>query len=404
MGVMINGMMPLRTYAPFIELLRTMERPLSGILAGALITALVQSSAATIGIAFTLAAKGLLSLEGGILIALGANIGTCTTALLAALGKPPEALRAAVVHLAFNVLGVLLWLPMLSVLVALAVWVSPASEGLESAARMTAEAPRQIANANTLFNVINTIVFIGFTGLFARLAEWIVPTRAAPARVLIAPQFLDEAALVIPLVALQRVRLELGRAGAIAVGMLEEIGLALRDRDAARSEAIARRDEQVDLLEEYILGYLGRIRQQSLTEAESLEHQHLMTAAINVESLADVVETNLVALVQKVGERPLPRDEVTPFMEGLYQTVCRAASLAIQAVRDNDHSAATDALALEATVQGQAQVLAEAEAGRLGGRDDEFLRLVRLRMEASDDFQRIYDLTRRIAKAVFPTG
>jgi phosphate:Na+ symporter len=109
--VMSDGMKPLRSYEPFLELLRTIERPLLGVLTGALFTALVQSSAATVGIAIAMAAQGLLSLQGGITLALGANIGTCATALLAALGKPPEAQRAAVVHLSFNVLGVLVWLP-----------------------------------------------------------------------------------------------------------------------------------------------------------------------------------------------------------------------------------------------------------------------------------------------------
>jgi phosphate:Na+ symporter len=404
MGLMSDSMKPLRAYAPFIQLLQTIERPLGGILAGAFFTALVQSSAATIGIAIALAAEGLLSLQGGILLALGANIGTCGTALLAAIGKPTEAVRAAVVHLSFNVLGVLLWLPMLRVLEALAVWMSPASEGLETAARMAVEVPRQIANANTLFNVFNTVVFIGFTGLFARLAERLVPERTEPTGVLIKPKFLNEAALEIPSLALQRVRLEFGRVGVIAVSMLEEIGLALRDRDLARCEEIVRRDEQVDLLEASILEYLARIRQRTLTEEESLEHQHLMTAIVNLENLAGVVETNLVGLVRKVGERPLPRDELAPFIEGLYQTICRAAKLAVQAVQDNDQNVADNVLAFETTVRDQVRLLAEAEATRLGGRDSDLLRLTRLRMEAAGNFQRIYDLSCRIAKTVVPTS
>lgn len=402
MGVMSQGMAPLRTYPPFIAVLEGMERPLGGVLAGALFTALIQSSAATVGIAIALAAEGLLSLEGGILLALGANIGTCMTALLASLGKPVEARRAAVVHLTFNVLGVAIWLPLLPVLARLAVRLSPVSDAVEPAVRMAAEVPRQIANANTLFNVINTGLFIGFTGAFARAAERLVPARALPPQVLIAPAYLDDAALALPALALQRVRLELGRVGDIAGEMLADIGPALQTRDLARCEAIARRDDEIDVLEAALLAYLGRIRQQALTEAESREQEGLMTAIVHLERLADVVETNLVGLVRKAGEQPLPPDAIAPLVAELYGTVCGAVRRAVQAVRDADQHAAADVLALRATVDDQAHRLAEEQAGRLRGSEDTVLRLARLRLAAANDFQTIYDLARRLAQTVLP--
>ncbi len=114
MGLMSEAMKPLRSYEPFLEILASMENPLLGILAGAVFTALVQSSAATVGIAIAMASEGLLALPAGIALAMGANIGTCATALLAALGKPVEAIRTAVVHITFNIAGVLIWLPFLS--------------------------------------------------------------------------------------------------------------------------------------------------------------------------------------------------------------------------------------------------------------------------------------------------
>ena len=109
MGLMSEGMKPLRSYEPFLDILASMENPLLGILAGAVFTGLVQSSAATVGIAIAMASEGLLTLPAGVALALGANIGTCVTALLAALGKPAEAVRAAVVHISFNIVGVLIW-------------------------------------------------------------------------------------------------------------------------------------------------------------------------------------------------------------------------------------------------------------------------------------------------------
>ena len=177
MGIMSEGMNPLRNYEPFTNILAQMERPLLGILAGALFTGLVQSSAATVGIAIAMATEGLLTLPAGIALALGANIGTCVTALLASMGKPTEAVRAAVVHVSFNVLGVLVWLPFIPLLGDMAAAISPEATGLEGGAKLAAEVPRQIANANTLFNVANTLLFIGFTTWFARLAVRLVLSR-----------------------------------------------------------------------------------------------------------------------------------------------------------------------------------------------------------------------------------
>ena len=108
MGVMGDAMLPLRSYQPFLDLMVRMENPLLGILVGAVFTGLVQSSAATTGIAIVMASAGLISLPAGIALAFGSNIGTCVTAILAALGKPVEAVRAAMVHISFNIAGVLL--------------------------------------------------------------------------------------------------------------------------------------------------------------------------------------------------------------------------------------------------------------------------------------------------------
>lgn len=108
MGVMSDAMLPLRAYPPFFDVLTSITHPLAAVIVGAVFTAVIQSSAATTGIVIVLAGQGLLSLETAIAAALGANIGTCATAGLAVIGKPREAVRAAVVHILFNTAGVLL--------------------------------------------------------------------------------------------------------------------------------------------------------------------------------------------------------------------------------------------------------------------------------------------------------
>lgn len=171
MSVMSDAMSPLRSYQPFLDLMKTMENPFVGILVAAAFTGLVQSSSATTGIVIVMASQGFITLPTGIALAFGANIGTCVTALLASIGKPREAVRAALVHVLFNVAGVLVWLGFIDQLAAFVQSISPADPSLSGAERLAAEAPRQIANAHTIFNVANTLIFIWFTGQHARLVE-----------------------------------------------------------------------------------------------------------------------------------------------------------------------------------------------------------------------------------------
>ncbi len=405
MGLMSSAMVPLRSYEPFLAVLEGLENPLAGILAGAVFTAVVQSSAATVGIAIAMASEGLLALPAGIALALGANIGTAvTTALMGILSsKSVDAVRASVVHVAFNVVGVLIWLPLIWLLVDIAVAISPASPELAGSERAAAEVPRQIANANTFFNVINTLLFIGFTGWFARLAQWVVPDRPPKEGLIIEPEFLDPAALAAPPMALQQVRLELGRVGEITLGMMQDLGPALRDRDAERLDNIVRRDDQVDILEAEILGYLGKIRQGMLSERESLELQGLLTAADNLENLADVIETDIAALARKAADLTSASGEETRRLLGdLYLTVLKAVELTVKAIRDDDQKAAESVLMLKDDVRRQSEALLAHKVERLTAADPEYVQLVRLEMSFVDQMRRIYTLAKRIAKVPLP--
>lgn len=405
MGLMTVAMTPLRNYEPFLEILKALENPMAGILAGAAFTAIVQSSAATVGIAIAMASEGLLALPAGIALALGANIGTAaTTALMGILSaKSTDAVRASAVHVMFNVLGTLIWLPFIWLLVDMAVWISPSSPEFEGMARAAAEVPRQIANANTLFNVINTLLFIGFTGWFAKLAERIVPERKPAEGIIIEPKFLDEGVLRAPSVALQQVRLELGRVGAITLSMLQDIVPALRDGDRDRLDDIARRNDQVDILDQDILNYLGKVRGGTLTEQESLEFQGLMMASDNLESLADVVGTDVVSLARKAVDLDSESGaETRKMLVEFYTTIVESVELAVQAIRDNDQLAAESVLMMKEKIRDQSELLLSRKALRLTADDPDYLTLVRLEMSFIDHLRRIYTLAKRTAKVALP--
>jgi len=404
MGLMSEGMKPLRSYEPFLDILASMENPLLGILAGAVFTGLVQSSAATVGIAIAMASEGLLALPAGIALALGANIGTCVTALFAALGKPTEAVRAAVVHIFFNIAGVLIWLPFLTILAEIAIDVSPAATGLEGTAKLAAEVPRQIANANTLFNVINTLVFIGFTTWFARLAERLIPERAPAKDVIIKPDFLDEAALEAPSIALENARREIERAGLITLEMMEALRDALDKKNKQQLDEVARRDDEVDILEGAIIAYLGQIRQRMLTEDEGATTQALMAAMMNIESVADVIETDMVGVVKAYleGEYEASTQETHEMVQGLFETVRRGVELVVKAVGQSDQRAAQDVLLLKGDIRDFADRLFEHHAGRLHSDDPRYLQRVRLMMTFIEQLRHMYTLTKRIAKTQLP--
>lgn len=403
MGIMSDGMSPLRSYEPFLELLKRMENPVLGLLAGAVFTGLVQSSAATVGIAIAMASEGLLSLPAGIALALGANIGTCVTALMAALGKPVEAVRAAVVHVMFNVMGVLIWIAIIPLLADIAVWISPSNPELEGTARMAVEVPRQIANANTLFNVVNTLTFIGFTGFFARLAERIVPEKSEPAGIVIEPKYLDSTVLKAPSLALERVRLELGRAGEIIEQMLKDWPSAIRNRDQRKLDEIANRDDQVDTLEAAILEYLSRIRQHLLTDQESNDHQALMTMTITLESIADVIEIDLTDLAKQYFKIEHESSETTlQLIRGIYEAVVRAVSHTVRAIRDSDKAAAEEVMKMNNEIKRLTDEMLVRRSERLGRKESKYLAAARIDMSFIDKMHRIYSLTKRIAREVLP--
>ena len=198
-------------------------------------------------------------------------------------------------------------------------------------------------------------------------------------------------------------RLELGRAGEITLGMLQDLRPAFKERDTKRFTDLARRDDQVDILEVEILNYLGKIRQRSLTEEESLTFQGLMIATENIEYLADVIETELVALGHKVVDTKLmSSDETRKLLLDLYTAVSNATELAVQAVRDNDQRAAESVLMMKDSIRDLSEQVLTRKARRLTGDDQDYLELVRMEMAFVDQMRRMFTLTKRIAKVVLP--
>jgi len=294
-----NATHPLRTFEPFIKAMQEMENPLLGILAGAIFTAVVQSSAATLAVVIALASQGLMPLEAGIAVVLGANVGTCLTAMLASIGKSAEAVQVGVVHLLFNVLGVLFWVFFIPQLADLVRHISPSAPDLQGVARLAVETPRQIANAHTVFSVSSTLILIWFVGPLARLAQIIVPPRRQKTKSADEPLYLDESSLTIPSVGLQRITLELARLGELVLAMVRRSFAVIVAGPLEDLQAVIDRCDEIDRLQYAILVYVGRLSEMKHSEEEGQRMVSLAQAADHLQSVSDIVKTNLVSLGQQ---------------------------------------------------------------------------------------------------------
>jgi phosphate:Na+ symporter len=399
MGVMSEAMAPLRTYAPFIDFLEQMKNPLLGILAGAVFTGIVQSSAATVGISIALATEGLLSLPAGIALALGANVGTCVTALLAALGKPVEAVRAAMVHVLFNIIGVLIWLPFLAYLADISIAISPVAEGLTGMEKMAYEVPRQIANGNTFFNVANVFIFIFFAPLFAKAATKLVPEKVEKKEVIISPKYLNEDALAMPSTALTNVSFESIRSIELIKDMVSILRTAGREQYNPPMDTLQTLYQKVQILENANLLYLGKIRQLELTEKDSLAHQNLMATNTMLEGIAYTLQTEIREIVKKMVEINYAPSEITlSYMRGVLDKTMHALDLTAKGIKDRDYTAFDEILEMKRPYKELLEKFMQRKSERLAETNESYLEIVKIETTLINTFYHIYHLNRLLAK------
>ncbi|MBF0188216.1 MAG: Na/Pi cotransporter family protein [Magnetococcales bacterium] len=408
MKVMGGAMKPLRSYEPFLALMTSMENPIYGILFAALFTGLVQSSSATTSIVIVMASEGLITLPAGIALAFGANIGTCVTAMLACIGKSREAIRAAVAHLLFNVLGVLLWVFFIDNLANLVVTISPMADpsltGLEKAG---AEVPRQIANAHTIFNVANTLIFLPFVGIFASIITKLVPekelTVADKAAAKFKPKYLDEGMLTTPAIALSMAWRETHRMSWVVKDMLNGVTEGCYNVKMEKMNELRDMDDQVDALYSGISHYLTEIGKTNLTKEHAAEAMMAMTVVSELENIGDIVQVNYHHITAVAAKQNVVMDEETrTFLQDSHNQIMDAFSAAMVAFENGRMDMARKVIDMEDEVLGRLnQRGSERHSAMLQGEHGvEKYALLTMESDIMENYKRVYQHTLRIAALV----
>ncbi len=401
MNLMSDAANPLRSYEPFMAVMRQMSTPVLGILIGAVFTALVQSSSATTGIVIVMASQGILSLEAGIALLFGANVGTCVTAIIAGIGQPREALQAAVLHVIFNVIGVALWCAFIPQFADFVRLFSPTATGAQGAARLAFETPRQIANAHTLFNIGNALIFIGFTKPLARLVQKIVPPKKNVSEAAGEPVYLDDYYLGDPATALDRVRLEIGRLGGIVIESVEGSFDAVTKGLPGEVTSLHDDERTVDSLHASIVTYLGRLSQSKLVETQ-IRHIYLDIAAANHwENASDIVGISLARSGRKRLSTQLQISvETLETLRPIHAAVLEVGKMALESFVRSDGDLAKKVIKSKREIIKLGETAQTHLVTRLAAKEPERSRAFRIENDIIEDYKRLHTLFRRIARNV----
>ena len=313
LATMKDGLAPLKQEPAFIAFLTRFQAQnfneiLLCILAGAALTVAVQSSSATVGITMALASQGLLSFEGSVAMILGENIGTTVTAQLAGIGSNINARRTAMAHTLFNVLGVIFIISVFPYFVNTVVYLTTNLLSIGHPDLIVeGEKPfisRHVANAHTLFNVINAILFLFILPYLVKVAILLTPRgKKEEIEEIYHIKYLDRRYLDSPEVALVQAWQEIIRMGQEAQTMFDEVTRALKIRNSKKLAKWKDREDVLDNLQKEIIDFLVKVMQQSIIVEESREITTLMRMTNNIERIGDEIEDIAEALEQMIEDK-----------------------------------------------------------------------------------------------------
>ena len=284
MDMMGTSMQPLADSEEFISILSNFENPLLGIAAGTIFTALIQSSSASVGILQTLAGSGVIGLDSAAYVLFGQNIGTCITALLASIGTSRNARRTTLIHIMFNVFG--------TVVFTVLCLTTPIISMVEN--WTPANAPAQIANLHTMFNIVTTLLLLPVGTYLGKLATVILKdkksveeTEGMRVKYLLDIKHINPEKLGVSIVCAEGIKKELIRMMDMARDNVEEAFDAVTGGNKNMYAAVEQREEYVDFLNKEISKYITAAVSYETTRAGSQLFNSLFSVTSNIERISD---------------------------------------------------------------------------------------------------------------------
>lgn len=288
--MMSTGVEPLQHLPAFKEAFTQFGRnPLLGVLVGAVVTAVIQSSSASVGILQSLSLTGLVSWNSAVYIIMGQNIGTCVTALLSSVGTSKNAKGAAYIHLLFNVIGSVFF----SILAAI-FFTFYHDFGFQKIGMV------EISLIHTGFNIANTVIMFPFSGLFVKMAEKLATvTSKNTGDDETVPVHLDDRILSTPSIAMSNCTKEIVRLGNMSLKNLTAACESLENRDGSRVEKILEREKNIDNLTKAITAYLVKLCNSNLTKQENTNATGMFHIVNDMERIGDHAE-NIIEMTQQM--------------------------------------------------------------------------------------------------------
>lgn len=292
--MMSDSMAPLRDSVGFMNFIVTVSesplRPLFGIILGIVMTAVLQSSSASVGVLQTLAMQGLVPLKFSVFVLFGQNIGTCLTALFSTVGAKKNSKRAAVIHLLFNVIGTGIF-----ILIAL---LTPYVEWIE---KLSPDPMAQIAISHIVFNIVSTVVMFPFAKVLVKLSCLLVPGKDDSESEMHC-KFIDDRLLNTPPFAVMQVSKEVARMAKLARDNFETSAHALINRSDKDLDKVMENEEIINYLNHHITSYLVKLNALDITDSDSDYIARVFHAINDIERVGDHAINLAEAAQHNIGE------------------------------------------------------------------------------------------------------
>ncbi len=351
MDAMSNAVSGLADVPEFANLFLLFKNPILGVIAGAILTAIIQSSSASVGILQALSSTGQVSMGAAIPIIMGQNIGTCITAILSSFGTNRNAKRAALVHLSFNIIGTAVWLTAFSIV---EFTVAPAL--FDQAADYAG-----IAVAHSAFNIACTLLLLPMSSLLEKLAYKLVPETKLPDTV----TELDERLLKTPAVALERCHALAYEMAADAVNSLKDSIKCLEKYDPALADSIKAAEDKTDHYEDIIGTYLVKLSTLQIGDRESAEAAKLLKIIGDLERISDHAKNLLGSAEEMKAKNITFSGEALAELNNLNAATTEILDLSYTAFVNNDMLAAATVEPLEQIIDTLKEIMRSGHITRL---------------------------------------